>query len=325
MRVLGWIEVQTRALTMPFRRDPACVWLRWARQAHHGDVALACLDKAMALGDADARFEHALLEAEGLFGAGEPALNLRRAAEQGHVEAMARLADCLRWGPGRERDAAQARAWLTRAAEAGFRPAAESLAIWLEESGDTEGAAAWWTRASALPPRALRTGLLKPMESRDPLVRAEAAAAHAADRGFDVLLRQPWAPPLFTLLLIAMALGLIAALLIGTVFTFGLPLIAIGTYYLLFGRRQRHTGRFRRLVDAAEAGDGEAAFQLGRSYQRGTPGLAPDALSAAVWFRRAAEAGHRGGMAALAEALRSGHGIRRDAQEAEAWAAASQG
>ncbi|HET8900929.1 MAG TPA: hypothetical protein VFM84_03235, partial [Holophagaceae bacterium] len=243
--MLGWIEVRFRVLAAMGRRDPARLWLRWAREAHHGDVALACLDKAMALGDADARFEHALLEAEGLFGAGEPAINLRRAAEQGHVEAMARLADCLRWGPGKERDAEQARRWLTRAAEAGFRPAAESLATWLEESGDAEGAAAWRNRAASMPPRALRSGLLKPIESRDPLVRAEAAAAQAADQGFEALLRQPWAPPLFTLLVIAMALGLIAVLLIGTFLTFGLPLIAIGTYYLLFGRRQRHSWRFR--------------------------------------------------------------------------------
>jgi TPR repeat protein len=135
VRVLGWIELRFRVLAAMARRDPARIWLRWAREAHHGDVALACLDRAMALGDADARFEHALLEAEGLFGAGEPAINLRRAAEQGHVEAMMRLADCLRWGPGRERDAAQAKIWLIRAAEAGFRPAAESLARWMEESG----------------------------------------------------------------------------------------------------------------------------------------------------------------------------------------------
>jgi len=191
LRVLGWIEMQTRSLPARFRRDPARLWLRWAREAHHGDVALACLDRAMALGDADARFEHALLEAEGLFDAGEPAINLRRAAEQSHVEAMMRLADCLRWGPGKERDAEQARRWLTRAAEAGFRPAAESLVKWLEESGDVEGAAAWRNRAASMPPRTLRAGLLKPMESRDPLVRAEVAAVHAVDRGFAALLRQP--------------------------------------------------------------------------------------------------------------------------------------
>jgi TPR repeat protein len=53
------------------------------------------------------------------------------------------------------------------------------------------------------------------------------------------------------------------------------------------------------------------------------PGFAPDALSAAVWFRRAAEAGHRGAVAALAEILRSGHGVRRNVQEAEAWTAAA--
>lgn len=319
MRVLGWIELRFRVLAVLPRRDPARIWLRWAREAHHSDVALACLDRSMALGDADALFEHALLEAEGLFGAAEPAIRLRQAAEQGHVEAMTRLADCLRRGPGKERDAEQARRWLTRAAEADFRPAAESLAAWMEDSGETEGAAAWRERTAAMAPRTLRAGLLKPMESRDPLVRAEAAAMRAMDEGFTALLQQSWAPPIFMLLVIALALGFAVALVIGSVLTLGLPLFVIGAYYLLFGRRRQHAWRFRRLVDAAEAGDAEAAFRLGSDYLKGMPGLAPDALSAAVWFRRAAEGGHRGAMAALGEALRSGHGIRRDAKEADAW------
>ena len=58
-------------LAAVFRREPSRAWLRWAREAHHGDVALACLDRAKALGDADALFEHGLLESEGLFGAAE--------------------------------------------------------------------------------------------------------------------------------------------------------------------------------------------------------------------------------------------------------------
>jgi hypothetical protein len=147
--------------------------------------------------------------------------------------------------------------------------------------------------------------------------------AAGAARGFEAFVRQPWAPPVFTALLILAGAALLGAFILGTVMTFGLPLIAIATYYFLFGRRQRHTWRFRRLVDAAEGGDPEAAFQLGNDDLKGPLGCAPDALSAAVWFRRAAEGGHRGAMAALAEALRTGHGLRRDPQEAEAWQAAA--
>ena len=322
MRPLGWIEVQTRGAAARFKADPAAAWLRWARASHHGDVALACLDRAVALGDADAVFEHGLLEREGVFGAAEPARSFRRAAQQGHEEAAVRLAECLRFGPGRERNAEEALLWLRRAAEAGFRPGAEALATWLEEQGDPE-AALWRVRAASLPPRSLRAGLLKPLESRDPVVRAQAAMAAGAARGFEAFVRQPWAPPVFTALLILAGAALLGAFILGTVMTFGLPLIAIATYYFLFGRRQRHTWRFRRLVDAAEGGDPEAAFQLGSDYLKGLPGCAPDALSAAVWFRRAAEGGHRGAMAALAEALRTGHGLRRDPQEAEAWQAAA--
>ena len=277
----------------------------------------------MALGDADATFEYGLLEAQGMFSAPEPARHFRRAAQQGHLEAMTRLADCLRWGPGKERNAEDAKLWLTRAAEAGFRPAAESLAKWLDESGDAEPAAKWRERAATMAPRTLSAGLLKPLESRDPVVRAQAALRRVDTGGLESLLNQPWAPPLFICLFIVMGFGFLAALVIASMLTFGLPVIAIVTYYLLFGRRQRMSRRFRRLVDAAEGGDAEAAFHLGSDYLKGMPGSMPDALSAAVWFRRAAEAGHRQAMAALSEALRTGHGVRRDPAEAEAWAAAS--
>lgn len=325
MRLLGWIEVQGRALASRFVKDPAARWLRWAREAHHGDIALACLDRALALGDPDARFEHALLEMEGCFGAAEPALNLRRAAQQGHVEAMERLAACLRWGPGPERDPSEAKAWLTRAAERGFRPAAEALAKQLDEEGDAAAASSWRERAAGMAPRPVRTGLLKPMESRDPVFRAQVAAARGAGKGFEALASQPFAPVLFTVVLAGVIVVFLVGFILGTIYTLGLPLIAIATYYLLFGRRQRHTWHFRRTVDAAEAGDPEAAFQLGSDYRKGFPGSAPDAISAAHWFRRAAEGGHRPAMAVLAQALREGHGVRRDPEEAEAWAQAAKG
>ncbi len=325
MRLLGWIEVQGRGLASRFVKDPAAAWLRWAREAHHGEVALACLDRAMKLGSADALFEHALLEMEGFFGAAEPTRTLRRAAQTGHVEAMERLASCLRWGPGPERNPEEARAWLQRAADAGFRPAAETLAKQIEDEGDTAGANQWRERAAMLPPRTIRAGLLKPLESRDTILRAQIAAGKAMTAGFESLVRQPGAEPFFTAVLIALVLAGIAVLVFASVLTLGLPIIAILAYYLLFGRRQRHTWRFRRLVDAAEAGDAEAAFHLGSDYRAGMPGSMPDALSAAVWFRRAAERGHRPAMVALAEALRTGHGVRRDLAEADAWARAAQG
>lgn len=325
MRLLGWIEVQGRALASRFVKEPAATWLRWARQAHHGDVALACLDRAMALGSDDARFEHALLEMEGFFGAAEPALNLRRAAQAGHVEAMERLASCLSWGPGKERNAEEAKAWLTRAAGAGFRPAAEALAKQLDAEGDPAGATQWRERAATLPPRTIRAGLLKPLESRDPVLRAQAALAEATNSGFEALVRQPWASVVFTSILVLIGLAILAGFLVICLLSYGLPLAAAGAYYLLFGRLQRHARRFRKLVDAGEAGDADSAFQLGAQYQKGITGSPPDALSAAVWFRRAAERGHRPAMAALAEALRTGHGVRRDPAEAEIWALAAGG
>lgn len=329
MRLLGWIEVQTRALgaqVLPAaRRDPARAWLRWAREAHHGDVALACLDRAVALGDPDARFEHALLEMEGLFGAAEPAVNLRRAAQAGHLEAMVRLADCLRWGPGRERNPEEARAWLERAADAGFRPAAEALVRACQDAQDAAGAEAWSARAAALPPRSLRAGLLKPLASRDPLVRAQTAVAERAASGLEAFFARPGTQALALALLVLTVLAGTAGFLVLCVLSFGLLPASMGAYYLLFGRRLAQARRYRKLVDAAEAGDPEAAWRLAWAYREGRAGGTADALSAAVWFRRAAEAGHHGAMAELAEALRTGHGVLRDPEEAARWSRALQG
>lgn len=325
MRLLGWIEVQTRAFAARFKKEPAQAWLRWARASYHGDVALACLDRAVALGDADAVFELGLLEMEGLYGAVEPSRTLRRAAEQGHSEAMARLASCLRFGPGEERNPEEAKRWLIRAAEGGFRPAAMELAAWLEGAGEADQAEVWRARAAAMAPRTLRHGLLKPLESRDPVVRAQTTVVRHTERCFEAMLRQPWAPPLFAALVIAVAAALVFLFVMASVFSLGLLPAVCVVYFLFFGRGRRHAWAFRRLVDAAEGGDVDAAFRLGGAYLKGLPGSAPDALSAAVWFRRAAESGHRGAMAALAEALRTGHGVRRDPGEAEAWVLAARG
>lgn len=52
---------------------------------------------------------------------------LRRAADGGHVEAMVKLAELLRFGHGGMKDSAQAKAWFDLAAEAGHEGAKKAL------------------------------------------------------------------------------------------------------------------------------------------------------------------------------------------------------
>jgi TPR repeat protein len=78
-----------------------------------------------------------------------------------------------------------------------------------------------------------------------------------------------------------------------------------------------------RLLTAAEAGDAEACYRLGLAYRQGTPQRPKDDLSAALWFRKAAAAGHPEAMAALADAYLGGHGVLRNPREAARWAEAA--
>ncbi|MBI1752178.1 MAG: sel1 repeat family protein [Acidobacteria bacterium] len=108
-----------------------------------------------------------------------------------------------------------------------------------------------------------------------------------------------------------------------------LPLIALAPLVLLMVWQTRQlrkdrprTGRDR-VSEAAAGGNPEACYQLGLAHRRGTSQRPKDDLTAALWFRRAAEAGHAGAMQALAEAYLGGHGVLRDPREAARWTEAA--
>jgi hypothetical protein len=135
--------------------------------------------------------------------------------------------------------------------------------------------------------------------------------------------------------LLATVLAALALVTVGSFFWAGssslyhLPLFMLSPSLLLLGwqawrlrREGPHRGRDR-LREAAERGDPEACFQLGRQHLRGGPHHPKDALGAALWFRKAAEAGHRGAMEALSQAYLAGHGVLRSPQEAARWAEAA--
>jgi hypothetical protein len=341
--VLGWVEWHLRRWVAWFAPDPATLWLHWARHAHYPETAHRFLDRAVQSGGAEALFQEGLVFLEGGFGfGGEWAAveRFRRAAALGHAEAAFRLAEALRTGARAEPAArAEAEAWYRRAASLGFGPAAAWLA-WAYQAGEGVGvdealARHWEEQADRLRPHpGLSRSLLRhDAAPEDPLVQLSGQVVAGLESGWDRLLARPGVP--WVLGLAALLLGGLALLVAGTIFwagssnLFHLPLLMLAAPLLMlgwqaWGLRKEGPRRGRdRLREDAEAGDAEACFQMGLRYQRGGPHLPKDSLGAALWFRKAAEAGHRGAMTELSQAYLGGHGVVRNSQEAARWADAA--
>nr|WP_275976245.1 hypothetical protein [Geothrix oryzisoli] len=306
------------------------------------NLAHRCLDRAARLGGAEALFQEGLAFLEGGFGQGGQSaalVRLRRASELGHAEAAFRLAEALRTGDGGPSDPVQAEAWYQRSAAAGWGSAAAWLAqAYAHGDGvapDEERARYWAGLAARLKPHAppSRSLLRHDAAPEDALVRlggqtaarvgtaAERVLAHRAGR---------WALGLGAAALACLALGTAGAFFwTGSAGLFHLPLLMLVPPGLLLAwqawrlRREGPRSGRDRLREAAEAGDPDACYRLGLAYRQGSPRRPKDDLSATVWFRRAAEAGHRGAMEALAEAYLGGHGVLRNPREAARWAEAA--
>ena len=84
--------------------------------------------------------------------------------------------------------------------------------------------------------------------------------------------------------------------------------------------RGDHDGKgLQWLRRAAEGGDVDAAFQLGKLYSTGSSGIATDAIRAFAWFSAAGKAGHAGAAYYLGIAWRDGYGVKTDHAEAARW------
>ncbi len=342
--LLALIERGLRSWVARFALDPGALWLHWARHAHHPQQAWWCLEQAVCLGGAEAIFQEGLIYLEGGFGPGGATAateRLGRAAQRGHPEAAFRYAEALRTGQAGLADPVRAGTWYRRAAKAGFGPAAAWLArahdVGDGVEADPEEARRWAEAAARLAPHPPLSHSLMRHDAapEDALVRlggqamarlesaAAVAVSHPAGRG--------------ALLLGAALLGGLALLVVGTLFWTGssnlhhLPLLMLGPPVAMLAwqawrlRREGPRQGRDRLREAAETGDAEACYRLGQACQRGGRGRPKDALDAVLWYRRAAEAGHREAMRALAEAYRGGHGILRDPRAAARWEEAARG
>jgi hypothetical protein len=340
---LQWLERHLRAWVARFAGDPEGLWLAWARHAHHPAMARWCLDRAVALGGREAQFQEALVLLEGGLGVGGQTAavdRLRRAAQRGHAEAAFRLAEALRTGHGAVlAEAGEAQTWYQRAAALGFGPAAAWLAQAHEDGDgvpvDAGKAQHWSVVAGSLQPHPpLSRNLLRhDAAPGDPLVQLTGRALQGAERAADQLVARRsgrWVLLLFTGAVAVVVLGGVGWVVwAGSAALYHLPLLMAAPLLLILGwlavqlrRGGPRMGRDR-LLEAAEAGEPEACYQLGLAHRRGGPHRPKDDLSAVLWFRQAAEAGHRGAMAALAEAYLGGHGVPRDRREAARWSEAA--
>jgi TPR repeat protein len=87
-------------------------------------------------------------------------------------------------------------------------------------------------------------------------------------------------------------------------------------YFLGLGTAVDTTAAKKWFTQAADAGDSGSAFFLGLLNDRDS---APDYVSAAKWYRFAAERGNPFAQERLARLLREGLGVKQDRQEAYAW------
>lgn len=336
--VLGWVEWRVRLWVARFAPNPEALWLHWARHAYHPQMARRCLDRAAQSGGAEALFQEGIIFLEGGFGAGGQSAaveRLRKAAAMGHAEAAFRLAEALRTGLGSFlATAAEAELWYRRSATS-FGPAAAWLAHAYQEGDGVavdEAQTRHWSGISdrLRPHPDLSRSLLHHTSApEDPLVRWFEMGVLALERGADRLVARRAGRYLLALAALSLALlvfGILASCFwTGSSALFHLPLLMMATPLLMLSWqawrhwRERPRASRDRLREAAEAGDPEACFQLGLRHRAGGPHLPKDDLSAALWFRKAAEAGHPGAMRAMAEACLGGHGVIRDPREAARW------
>ncbi|GLH70461.1 hypothetical protein GETHPA_19940 [Geothrix rubra] len=335
---LALLERGLRLWVARFAPDPEALWLHWTRHAYHPDQAWWCLDRAVRLGGSEGIFQEGLVYLEGGFGPGgviDGVQRMGRAARRGHAEAAFRYAEALRTGHGVAADPVEAGVWYRRAASADFGPAAAWLARACEAGDglavDPEEARRWSGIAARLAPHPSpsRSPLRHDAAPDDPLVRLGGRLAGRVEAVAEPAVSHPAGRWILLLGLVLLAGGALAT--VGAFFWAGssglhhLPLLMLAPPVLALAWqawRLRREGPRRgrdRLLAAAESGDPGASYRLGLAFLRGDAHRPKDDLSAVLWFRKAAEAGHREAMLALAEAYRGGHGVVRDPRAAARW------
>jgi len=104
--------------------------------------------------------------------------------------------------------------------------------------------------------------------------------------------------------------------------TCGLAILLIGGASYSSEQEKKSTFQeeaHKQLRKAAEQGNADAQYNLGRLYARGRPGVPPNSAEAVPWYRKAAEQGNADAQYDLGLMYEQGQGIPLDAAEAARW------
>jgi TPR repeat protein len=249
---------------------------------------------------------------------------LRRAAERGHVKAMANLAVMLEKGHGVAKDEAEAVKWYRLAAEKGNATAMTYLGSMLARgrgvAKDETEATKWYRRAAEAGNAAAMTYLGSMLLWGRGVAKDEAEAAkwwrRAAQKGHLAAM-----PPLAGVL--AHGRGVVKdeiesvqwwrrAAEKGHVSAMLALALALETSRGVAKDETEAAKWYRR---AAEKGNPTAMTNLGVALAKGS-GVPKDWTEAVKWWRRAAKNGHTGAMTNLGMALMKGRGASKDETEA---------
>lgn len=249
---------------------------------------------------------------------------LRLAAQAGKPEAQANLGWLLLKGIGCEPNRAQARRWLTLAAERDIGQAALGLAEFFgavnEPDSDAEAARAWLRRSADLGNASAAYTLGVKLHGEATEDEAEHYLAFAADKNHVAACRD--------LGRILLARGPNEAAQRGAEYlrraAKGGDAEAAAELGEIFSRGERVKPDLREaarwLRQAADVGSTTAQFQVGCFFARGE-GVPKDLQRAAHYFRLSAESGHLLGAFNLGVFYEVGEGVARDLDAAEIWLA----
>ncbi len=252
---------------------------------------------------------------------------LRKAADQGHAEAMTRLAQMYANGQGLNKDEAEAARWYRKAADQNYSDAILSLGV-LYEGGrgvprdEAEAARLYRKAAGQGNANAMHNlGLLYAAGRGVPQDDAQAVDWYrkAADEGVAVSISN---------LAFMYEVGRGVAKDEAQAFSFyqkaanlnqGGAMTRLGNMYL-DGRGVAKDdaialGWYRRAAEKNHAG---AMNRLGFMYTNGR-GTAIDLVQAAAWYRKGAELAHSEAMYGMANAYDHGLGVTKDASAAADW------
>jgi TPR repeat protein len=267
--------------------------------------ALTWLTKASEAGDAAAMIDIGHMYAEGR---GVPADNTqaaswygkavasyRKAAEGGDVLAMMDLGGVYLSGREVKRDAAQALGWIRRAADGGSPKAAWSLGVRYERGLDVEKdlnqAANWYRKAAEAGYSPAMMTMGQTYENGTGVQKDQAEAAGWYRRAAEG--------------------GSLQAM------------VALGRMYQDGSGVEKNAAQaqswFQKAAQTAEKSGAGTLMNLGNIYLSGSSGLKSDPMQAAVWYRRAADAGSATAMYSLGRMNESGTGMARDYVQAVSW------